>query len=296
MKIVGRTTERVLGFLLGAAVAFHFNAAAQPQITQQPQTRIAVSGAKASFAVEAIGSPPLRYQWQFNGQDIPGAHTRVLSRTAVPSRAGIYSVRVRDAAGEVTSSAAQLDVVNRPVFLVQPRDAVVGEHTVAEFMAVLNDSGPYSRMIWHNSNPLEGPHEIPPSTGYITDQPTLRMTDPLNDVTWNSIYWFAVTNAAVGITSRRARLTVVGPPVLRPQPLHREAKTGSSATFSVGVQPNAGPPETFQWYKNGSIIPGAISKRLLLRKVQAIDQGNYYCVVNGMGGTTTSWGAYLTVR
>ena len=283
------------GFLLGGWLFFHFNAAAQPHITQQPQSRTAVAGAMFSFAVEAVGSTPLQYQWQWNGQDIPGAKGRVLSRTAVPSRAGTYAVRVRDGAGEVTSSGASLEVFNRPVILVQPRNSIVGEHTVAEFSVVLNDSGPYRRMIWHNNNPVEGPHEIPPSTGYVTDQPTLRMENPLNDPTWNSVYWIAVTNGAAGITSRRARLTVVGPPVLRVQPQHKTVKPGTWVTFAVRVVPNPGPPETFQWYKNGSMISGATASRLLLKGVQAGDQGNYYCVVRGMGGSTTSWGGYLAV-
>lgn len=286
---------RVGRFILGALLVLQSYAVAQPHITEQPQSRAAVAGATFSFSVAAVSSGPVQYQWQFNGQDIPYARGRVLTRTAVPSRAGTYAVRVRDAAGEVMSSGASLEVFKRPVILVQPQNAIVGEHTVAEFRVVLNDSGPYRRMIWHNTNPVEGPHEIPPSTGYITDQPTLTMENPLNDVTWNSIYWFAVTNGAAGITSRRARLTVVGPPELRVQPQHKTVKPGSFVTFSVGVVPNPGPPETFQWFKDGSVIPGATTSRLLLRNVQTGNQGNYYCVVRGIGGNTTSWGGHLVV-
>lgn len=287
--------ERRWSFLLGAWLALQSSASAQPQITQQPQSRTAVAGAAFSFSVEATGNTPLHYQWQFNGQDIPDARGHVLKRVAAPSRAGTYTVRVRDAVGEVTSGGALLEVFKRPAFLVQPKDIVVGEHTIAIFTAVLNDSGPYSRMIWHNSNPLEGPHEIPPGTGLITDQPVLRMPDPLDDVTWNSVYWLAVTNGAAGITSRRARLTVVGPPVLRVQPQNHTVRAGAMVTFAVRVAPNPGPPETFQWYQDGSLIAGATARKLVLRNVQARDQGNYYCVVRGIGGETTSWGGYLTV-
>jgi hypothetical protein len=205
-------------------------------------------------------------------------------------------VRVRDAAGERVSRAANLEVFRRPAFIVQPKNAVVGEHTLAEFRTVLNESGPYRRMIWHNNNPVEGPHEIPPSTGYITDQPILSMEDPINDATWNSVYWLAVTNGAAGINSRRARLRVVGPPVLQVQPQPKTVKVGATVILPVRVTPNPGPPETFQWYKDGRVIPGAVFKKLILKNVQATDAGNYYCIVNGIGGTTTSWGAFLTVE
>lgn len=277
-------------------LALPFSTSAQPQIVQQPESKTAVAGSAVSFAVEATASTPVLYQWQFNGIDIPTARSRVLRIVAVPSRAGIYSVRVRDAGGERTSSAAQLEVVKRPAFLVQPKNAVVGEHTVAEFTTVLNDSGPYARMIWHNDNPIEGPHEIPPSTGYITDEPVLTMENPINDPTWNSVYWLAVTNGAKGIHSRKARLTVLGPPVLRLQPQDRIVRAGATTVLAVAVAPNPGPPETFQWYHEGKIIEGATRKRLVLTNIQPGNQGNYYCVVTGMGGTSTSWGSQITVQ
>jgi hypothetical protein len=286
---------RKVGFIIAMLALWTSYGEAQPQIARQPQGATVVSGKPVSFSVEAVGAAPLRYQWSFNGQDLPGATQRVLTRLATPSRAGTYAVRVADTAGQVVSSAARLDVVNRPVFLVQPKNQIVAEHTVAEFRTVLNDSGPYTRMIWHNNNPIEGPHEIPPSTGYITDEPILSMTNPLNDATWNSIYWLAVTNSAVGIVSRKARLTVVGAPVLTVQPQHRDVRPGAIVVFSVRVQPNPGPPETFQWFKDGSPLPGATARTLIRRNVQAADQGNYYCVVSGMGGNTPSWGAFLTV-
>jgi hypothetical protein len=287
--------QRFFAFM-GLFVALSIGTYAQPQIIQDPQSKTAVAGAMVTFSVEAAGSTPMQYQWQFNGQDIPRANARLLRLTAVPSRAGTYSVRVRYAAGERVSRAANLEVFRRPAFIVQPKNAVVGEHTLAEFTTVLNDSGPYRRMIWHNNNPIEGPHEIPPSTGYITDRPILSMDDPINDATWNSVYWLAVTNGAAGITSRRARLRVVGPPVLQVQPQPKTVKTGATVILPVRVTPNPGPPETFQWYKDGRVIPGAVFKKLILKNVQATDAGNYYCIVNGIGGTTTSWGAFLTVE
>ncbi len=281
--------------VIGVLLAIQLGASAQPLITRQPQNQAAIAGGAVTFEVEATSATPLRYQWQWNGRDIPRATGRALRRTATPSRAGVYTVKVRDATGEATSGGAKLEVFRRPVILVQPRSIIVGEHTVAEFRVVLNDSGPYTRMIWHNDNPIEGPHEIPPSTGYITDQPILRMENPLNDATWNSTYWFAVTNPAGGVVSRRVRLIVVGAPVLSIQPQHQLAKVGQRVVFNVRVVDNPGPRESFQWYKDGQPIPGATTTRLTLKKIDHSSQANYYCVVTGIGGSTSSWGAHLTV-
>jgi hypothetical protein len=288
--------KKVLVVLLGAWIAFQSGVSAQPHITRQPESRAVVLGGSVTLSVDAAGVPPLRYQWLFNGEEIPNARGRAFRFTAAPSRAGNYAVRIFDAAGQATtSSSAKVDVVKRPTFLVQPKNAIVGEHTVAEFRTVLNESGPYRRMIWHNNNPIEGPHEIPPSTGYITDQPVLTMKDPLNDPTWNSVYWLAVTNPAVGVTSRKARLTVVGPPVLRVQPRDYTVRPGVTVTFRVQAVATAGPPKTYQWYKDGRILPGATRPTFVVSRVKPEDQGNYYCIVTSIGGETESWGGFLNV-
>lgn len=286
---------RGAGFVTSALLVFGCDLWAQPAIIQNPESRTALYGSSVLFQVAATGGTPLQYQWQFNGQDIPGARARVLKLTASPSRAGIYSVRVRDEAGEDVSAPAELEVVRRPGFLLQPRDVVVGEHATAVFTTVLNDSAPYRRLIWHNDNPLEGPHEIPPSTGLVVDEPSLTIPNCLNTDSYNGVYWLAATNGAAGISSRKARLTVVGPPVLSTQPLDRIARIGSSASFTVKAAPSPEPPESYQWFKEGRPIEGATTKKLVLRRVQPGDAGNYYCVVTGLGGKTASWGAQLTV-
>jgi hypothetical protein len=285
----------VLGFCLLGFLAMAIAVTAQPHISQQPQSRSVLAGSRVAFTVEVISTTPISCQWRLNGQDIRGATRPVYRTTASASRAGVYSVVVRNATGETVSSGARLDVYNRPVFRAQPRSHIVGEHTVAEFAVVLNDSGPYTRMIWHNDNPIEGPHEIPPSTGYITDRPVLRMTNPLNDPTWNSWYWFAVTNPAAGRVSRKARLTVVSAPTLTVQPEHREVTAGATVVLRVRSVDDAGPPHTYQWFKDGKPIPGATRSSLTLRRIQPEHHGNYYCVVTGLGGSTSSWGAHVTV-
>src|SRR6185503_1655040 len=47
--------------------------AAGPTITSHPTSQTVAPGASVTFSVRASGPPPLRYQWQRNGTDIPGA-------------------------------------------------------------------------------------------------------------------------------------------------------------------------------------------------------------------------------
>ncbi len=50
-------------------------------ILTQPQSRSVPAGANASFSVTAAGAPPLTYQWQRDGMDIPGATLSTINWT-----------------------------------------------------------------------------------------------------------------------------------------------------------------------------------------------------------------------
>ena len=94
-----------------------------PIITSQPQSLTNLAGTTASFVVTASGTPPLGYQWQFNGTNltdnlrIAGSQSAFLSITnLLAADAGNYQVIVTNSAGSVTSSVASLTVVLPPQF------------------------------------------------------------------------------------------------------------------------------------------------------------------------------------
>jgi len=81
-------------------------------ITVQPAGRTVFEGADVAFQVTATGTYPLKYQWSFNGTNLPAAtsDTLVVASAAI-SAAGLYSVRVTNTEGAITSTAAPLTVV-----------------------------------------------------------------------------------------------------------------------------------------------------------------------------------------
>jgi len=81
-----------------------------PIITIQPSSQSQVHGLNATFTVETGGTPPLRYQWQFNGDDIPGATSASFTVTNVQTaNLGDYRVVVSNVVGSIVSSNAQLE-------------------------------------------------------------------------------------------------------------------------------------------------------------------------------------------
>lgn len=85
-----------------------------PTIFAQPTNLVVVAGATASFSVAAGGTPPLSYQWHFNGISLTNATNVALTLTNVgTNQAGTYSVRVTNIYGFAVSSNAVL-TVNAP--------------------------------------------------------------------------------------------------------------------------------------------------------------------------------------
>jgi hypothetical protein len=107
-----------------------------PVIVAPPTNQIVSLGSTANFAVSALGTLPLRYQWLFNGTNVLLGKTNsllVLSNVTTELE-GNYSVLVSNALGSVLSPEAALFVSlsNSPpaVTLVSPADGGVFEANV----------------------------------------------------------------------------------------------------------------------------------------------------------------------
>jgi len=82
-----------------------------PVITMQPTNQVVGEGGTATFSVIASGTPPLSYQWHFNGTNLAAATNASLTLTNVlTNQAGSYSVTATNTFGSTNSQAATLTV------------------------------------------------------------------------------------------------------------------------------------------------------------------------------------------
>ena len=89
-----------------------------PVITNKPSSQVVDIGTTVKFEVDAGGTPPLTYQWQFNGTNLTdggnifrSTKDRLVISNALPSQSGNYAVLVSNPGGKAISQTASL-VVN----------------------------------------------------------------------------------------------------------------------------------------------------------------------------------------
>lgn len=93
-----------------------------PDAAANPTNRAIFNVSAASF------NPPTRYQWRFNGADIPGATNTSLSFTNVQlANEGDYDCAVTDGISTVVSRAARLVAWISPQWVQRPTDMVVAD-------------------------------------------------------------------------------------------------------------------------------------------------------------------------
>lgn len=205
-SVSGADTE--IGQVQGSSVV-SVQSASAPTLLAQPQSQSVNLGANAAFWVQAAGTPPLTYQWYFNGVAISGANRALLQAVSVTSySAGDYSVVVSGPGGSTQSANASLSVES-----------------------------------YNTSNP----------------------------VSW-------VT-----------------------QPLSQTAALGTSVAFTAVAQGPAGSnwqstsQVTYQWFQDGTPIPGATSSTYLLSGASLASAGTYLCVASDTSGSLFSQPAILAI-
>lgn len=99
---------------LGTVTSGNANLAVVPLfVTIQPQSQTVLRYTTANLSVTAGGMAPLRYQWKFNGTNLPGATDSVFTISSMQaSNAGSYSVAITNDYMELISSNAEVRVTS----------------------------------------------------------------------------------------------------------------------------------------------------------------------------------------
>ena len=237
-------------------------------IATPPAGEQIVVGNEAGFAVSAGGTPPLSYQWQFDGTNLDGATNSTLSFLAATTNlTGGYAAVVTNNFGSVTSTVAGLTVLFTPPSIPwQTASQVAPSGSNATFAVVGSGTVPLSYQWYFNGVVLAG-------------QTNSSLT--LTAVTTNQAgIYSAVVSSPYGVAvSRNASLTVPCVPIITAQPVGQTVLAGGSVVLSVGVSGLG--PLSFQWQCNGTNLPENLISTLA---------GNGTPELAGLGGPATAAG------
>jgi hypothetical protein len=243
-----------------------------------------------AVAKKGQGMSDVAYQWRKNGVDIPDATAAnfTLNHPVRPADAGVYGVVVSSAINAfiVTSTASSsISVVAAPIITSQPTGGLTNDHASFTFTVAANAVDTLGFQWTLDGAPIAGAT----SASYVISDVQLQ---DYGD------YACVVSNTRQGVsatTVSNVATLVSATPQIKTQPANQSARESETATFSIKA---TGVNLTYQWYRNGVLIPGATSTSYTTPALDLVaDQGAVFsCVVsNGIPPDITSNPAVLTV-
>ncbi|HEV2761552.1 MAG TPA: pectinesterase family protein, partial [Pyrinomonadaceae bacterium] len=175
-----------------------------------------------------------------------------------------------------------------PVITAQPQPSNLTVQVGSNVQLSVAANGNQLSYQWHkNGAPVAG--------NASAATPVLNITNAqLSDT---GSYTAVVSNPGGSTTSTPVQLTVsdgpvAPPPVIAAPPADTTVTIGQPASLYVNAQ---GDGLFYQWYKDGSLVPGATNASIDFAAAQTADAGSYHVVVTNSGGSAASAPARLLV-
>ena len=254
------------------------------RILSDPATQNANAGSTVIFGVTAAGTPPLLYQWQFNGLTLGGASGSTLTLLNVqPTNVGAYTVVVGNAANTITSAVANLTVNVRPTITVQPTNLVVVAGSSVTFTAAATGTPPLSYFWRFNGTPIPG------ARGATL---TLNSVQGFNA----GIYSVIVSNVVGSVLSAPALLEVIAAGPVQAWGLNDLGQTNVPPGLADAVTVAAGEYHSLALRANGTVVAwgddqfGQTNVPPALAGIVAISANGDHSLALRLDGTVLAWG------
>ena len=248
-------------------------------ITSQPSSTTACMGETVLLNVSATGSGSLTYQWRKDCRPILGATMSQLQIDIASNEDyGDYACVVSDDCGVLTTETATLSPPSL-FFTQQPTSvsACLGNSYTLQVAAGGQDTTyQWRKDCW----PIPGANSPELVFDMITE----------DDI---GSYDCVISNGCASLTSVAATVTIPYFLEITGQPTGGTLCEGENTTLTVIANGQLAP--SYQWYKNGALIPGAISSSLILNNLTSADNGAYRCDVGNFCGILTTEEATLNV-
>lgn len=289
-----------------AAVAGTYHAVSGASAVLASSTDITgAAGTRLSHQIKiSDGSSRLPESWVVNGRSFgkegstafgmpPGLSLRLSTAiiSGVPSQPGTFSVNITayekpDLQGAALGFTLQFMIAGGstpPLISTPPSGGNVFEWGRFALTVVASGTAPLSYQWRHNGISI-------PGAGAAT-----LVLDPVR-LADQGEYTVIVSNSAGSVASPPALLNVIplAPPVeILTQPADVWFHAGDPVALSVTA--SASEPLTFQWRRDGGVLPGQTSPTIFLPTAVESDSGQYDVLVSAAGSTVASDSARVTL-
>lgn len=209
-----------------------------PYLLIPPTEDTVIVGETLEVGVYAGGEEPLTYQWQREGDDIPGATAALLTIPAVTlGDAGDYRVVITNTHGSITTAPATITVdppPTAPEITAEPISVTIASGSSATFMVTASGTEPISYQ-WYQGSRSVTDNPITGATG------ASFTTDALSTST---SYWVRVSNSVGAADSIALEATVQEP----------STTTASHAIVGRGYLPGMGVAITNTFHYEGTEV------------------------------------------
>ena len=243
----------------------------RPVILSQPESLSVNEGQTANFSLVATGTPPVVYQWRFNGAALSGATNTTLTLSNVQlAAAGAYDAIVFGPGGSVVSTSALLFVIKPPVISVHPTSQSARLTSNVVFSVTATGHG-VLRYQWRRDGT--------PIPGATNSTHAIASAAPGDAGT----YAVFISDDLGSILSAPATLDLLIDPLIVQQPLTQSVLAGGSVTLSVSVTNDATLPINYRWRRNGFTFTNFF-----------LNSRTSFITLSNVQAPNTNWSVFIT--
>lgn len=279
------TVTNTAGTVTSSGVILTVNPAEAPLIYSLPSVQNVEYGGYFSFYPSVSGTTPMTYAWFKDGVAITGATSSSFYKSNLtPADSGLYTLTVTNVAGTATSDPVVVNVraAIAPAISVSSGTVVTPYGQTLSLYPSVYGTSPMTYQ-WKRNNVV-----IPNATSSSYYKSEANFGDAGN-------YTLTATNAAGSTTSSAINVIVDSPlaPAIYSLPDSLTVAYGSYVGLSPSVSGTG--PKTYQWFKDGVALIGAVNSSYDVGPATAATSGTYTLTVTNSWGTATSNPVRVTV-
>jgi hypothetical protein len=232
-------------------------------------TDVKCEGQAISYTTGVSGDGPFTYAWILNGSSV-GTNSAAYTKTsALVADSGRYIVTIQGSiACPSLRDTIDVDVNKAPQIVIQPNGAspvCLGNNIVLTAAAVNQTA-----LEWHKQG-----------LGSLSQSGTSYTSSGSTTADAGNYFVIAKANPACSdVTSSLFNVVVNIPAIIASQPVGMDLLETPAGSHTMSVIASGTGPLSYQWYKNGVIIPTATASSFAITNyVAAADSGLYYCEV-----------------